>query len=68
LISIRARQVIGPALFRASRGYMQARAGSVTNVMAGGGLGRNKPKTSPIGLQIVLFREAALVAAQYARH
>jgi hypothetical protein len=42
--------------------------GSVTNVTAGGGLGGNKPKTSPVGWQIVPFREAALVAAQYARH
>jgi hypothetical protein len=40
----------------------------VADIKDGRRLGGNKPKTSIFGPQFVLFRAAALVAAQYARH
>jgi hypothetical protein len=61
-------QAIGPALFRASRSHMQARAGSVANAIDGSHSGGNKPKNIGFRRQFILFREAALVAAQYTRH
>ncbi len=40
----------------------------MANLMDGARWGGKTPKTFAIGRQFVLFREAALVAAQYARH